>query len=106
MFKVGDIIRHYQSGSEYEVVKAESYGTRLKFKGYENLGYFDSRLFSLVQSSSPTAANWRIESDGSAAGTKVYLNNVQVNNVASVSFYAQANQIPVLTLELNGSRVA
>lgn len=98
-FNVGDKVFFNSElyGTIYEITFIDSDGD-LRLKEYECCGFFDKEDFTLVE----TNVSWKIESDGTNSGTKVYINNVWIRGVQEVIFTAKMGDVPRITINIAG----
>jgi hypothetical protein len=92
-FQVGDIVSHFDN--EYEIIEIDVNG-KLKFKDYGSS--YKPELFKLVKRANK-ATKWKLESDGTNKGTKVWINDELVS-LLNVNFSTGVDSVPILTLTL------
>lgn len=101
-FQVGDIVNCSTSGRKFEVVDVDAKGN-IKLKGFEY--YYKSEHFTLHKrvcnnTEEAKPPKWRIESDGSAYGTFLWIDGEEVRGIVDLDFSAGVDKTPMLQLTM------
>lgn len=93
-FQPGDtVVSNY---GQYEVIDCKD--GLLHLLPYEKMGYyFDAKKFTLIKRK-PT--QWKLESDGTLQGTKIWINNQLIAGIRGIKFEADIDHAPILELSL------